>query len=325
MDHTAIEELLRQQAGVISRSQVLRHGGREHDIERMLRRREWATVRPGAYVDHTASPTWRQRAWAAVLVHQPAVLAGRSALRLYGLAATRAPGPGEGPEGEAVELLVAQGRRLTARSGERISRSSRFDRLALLHLHPPRVRVEHAVLCVASRTTQEDEAVAVVGRACQSRRTTPQRLFQELELSGRLRRRALLREVLTDVGKGAHSALERRYLRDVERAHGLPTGRRQERVVADGTVAYRDVDYREFGTVVELDGRTWHDDVVARWHDLERDVRSLVGGDVTLRAGWRQVIDRCRLARAVALVLMARGWTGRPHPCSATCRVNAAA
>ena len=49
MDDTRIAELLAQQCGVICRRQVLACGGTDNDIERLVRRREWATVHPGVY------------------------------------------------------------------------------------------------------------------------------------------------------------------------------------------------------------------------------------------------------------------------------------
>ena len=68
--------LLFKQDGVIARWQALAAGATDSDIERRLRRREWARVSPGVYVDHTGPLTWRQRAWAAVLAVWPAALDG---------------------------------------------------------------------------------------------------------------------------------------------------------------------------------------------------------------------------------------------------------
>jgi hypothetical protein len=86
-------------------------------------------------------------------------------------------------------------------------------------------------------------------------------------------------------------------------------------------VAYRDVDYRRHGVVVELDGRLGHEDQVDRWADMDRDIDAVVSGDVTLRAGWRQVLSPCRLGVAVGRLLVARGWRGRPVPCGPGCAV----
>lgn len=130
-------------------------------------------------------------------------------------------------------------------------------------------------------------------------------------------------EVLADVASGACSALERRYLRDVERAHRLPAGERQLRVVdaATGAVTYCDVRYAASATVVELDGRLGHDPSTSQWADLQRDLAGAARGDATLRARWGQVLEPCRLARLVGAVLTRRGWTGRPHPCGPGCAV----
>jgi hypothetical protein len=67
--------------------------------------------------------------------------------------------------------------------------------------------------------------------------------------------------------------------------------------------------------LVELDGRLGHDGTEDRWDDLDRDVASAVDGDLTVRAGWRQVLDPCRLATAVAAILQARGWEDEAQPC----------
>lgn len=75
---------------------------------------------------------------------------------------------------------------------------------------------------VASAATTPDGVVAVLADACQDRRTSAARLATALDAHPRLRQRRLLEEVLADVAVGALSPLERRYLRDVERAHGLP-------------------------------------------------------------------------------------------------------
>ena len=88
------------------------------------------------------------------------------------------------------------------------------------------------------------------------------------------------------------------------------------------TIAYRDVDYRVQGVVVELDGRLAHGAAGQRWADLDRDIDSVVAGDVTLRAGWGQVLQACRLADAVGRLLRARGWSGAPRPCGPGCPVG---
>ncbi len=110
-----------------------------------------------------------------------------------------------------------------------------------------------------------------------------------------------------------HSPLELNYARDVERAHGLPRGKRQLRSRRGSY--YRDVTYEEFQLIVELDGRLGHDGL-GRFRDMRRDNLAILMGQLTLRYGWFDVVDRpCQVAWEVAAVLAARGWTAVPSRC----------
>jgi hypothetical protein len=131
----------------------------------------------------------------------------------------------------------------------------------------------------------------------------------------------LLERILNDVASGTFSALERRFLVRVERAHGLPTATRQRRVALGHRPYVRDVTYVGLSTVVELDGRLGHDRAVDRWADLERDLASAGAGDLTVRVGWLQVLEAHRLAHGLGALLAARGWTGRARRCGPDCSV----
>ncbi|MBO0845968.1 MAG: type IV toxin-antitoxin system AbiEi family antitoxin domain-containing protein [Nocardioides sp.] len=302
--------LARHQDGVLSRRQVLALGLNDDDIARMLRRREWARLFPGVYVGHTGPPSWRQRAWGATLLHSPAALGSWSALQASGIRV---------PESHEISLVITAHRRVEDPPGVHTVRTRAWDRVAQLHLSPPRVRLEIAALSSASGATTADAAVALLGDLVQQRRTTAGRLREALNELTRLPRRRLLDDVLSDVAAGAVSALERRYLRDVERAHGLPRGSRQRRASVDGTTQLRDVSYDGQGVAVELDGRLGHELWRDRWADLDRDLRTLRDGSVTVRAGWGQVLQPCRLADMVSDVLVSRGWCDRPHSCGTDC------
>ena len=73
---------------------------------------------------------------------------------------------------------------------------------------------------------------------------------------------------------------------------------------------------------LELDGRLGHDWTEDRWADFERDVAAAVDGAITLRLGWRQVLDPCRVAASLVRVLRQLGWTGTPRACSPGCPVG---
>ena len=317
MDTRAIRALLEDQQGVISRGQARARGACDHDVARLLRRREWATLHPGVYVAHTGNPTRPEREWAAVLLLAPAALTGRSALGRYGVRTGRDGDPDH--EVAPVQVAVARARKVVARPGIEVVRLSRFGPDVLDSLSPPRVRLEMVLLDLASAASDERAAVAVLADGVGSRRTTARRLRAALDQRPRLPRRAFLAAVLADVETGAQSVLEREYLRRVERAHRLPVADRQARAGGPGRRVLRDVTHGLGRVVVALDGRLGHELARDRWDDLQRDVESAVGGVLTLRLGWGQVLDPCRTARSVGAVLSARGWDGRPTPCRDGC------
>jgi hypothetical protein len=128
--------------------------------------------------------------------------------------------------------------------------------------------------------------------------------------------------VLHDVATGVFSALEHRYVKRVERPHGLPTSTRQRRFRPGGTSFYRDAEYVGYSTVLELDGRLGHEFSEERWDDLDRDIESTLNGDTTVRLGWRHVEQSCRTAAVVARLLRARGWTGTLRKCGPDCTIE---
>ena len=121
--------------------------------------------------------------------------------------------------------------------------------------------------------------------------------------------------------QGTFALLEElRYLRDVERAHSLPRSRRQ---APTGDGRRRDVEYEEFGLVVEIDGRLGHQAWAERQRDGRRDRGAAVNGRLTIRAFWPDLVPTpCALAGDVAAILRTRGWTGQPSRCGATCSLR---
>ena len=300
-----LDELMRQQDGVVTRRQALDAGLRAHHIRRLLRRNEWARVHDGVYVDHTGPLTWRQRAWAAVLYAAPAALCLESAL--FG-------------KGEVVHVAVARGRSgLAELPGVQFHHLAHLGEQVLWNVCPPRQRYEEAALDVASRAGSEVDAIAVLANACQSRRTTATRLLHALDARQRIRRRGRLRAILLDIADGTCSVLEREYLLRVERAHGLPQAARQQRSRSSVGIAYRDAEYGE-RLVVELDGRMFHNSVSARNRDFERDLDAAVDGRSTVRLTYQQVFDRpCRTAAKLVRVMGQHGIVVDGHGCGPGC------
>lgn len=311
-----IEQLLADQDGVIARRQVMAAGWTDAAVRRLLRRREWVALHPGVYVDHTGPPTWRQRAWAAVLATSPAALSGRSAIRAH-----EGPGRRDADDAAPIEVVIPHRCHPAPIDGIRFHRSRRFEETVQLHLSPPRQRYDDAVIELADRAPDRLRAIAVLADACGSRRTTAERLRERLAAMTRVTRRVWLDAILCDIAQGTCSVLEHAYLVDVERAHGLPRGQRQRHDRdAAGRSMYRDVVYA--GTApawqqyVELDGRLGHTTTRDRDRDLERDLDAAVGHTDTVRLGYGQVMGRsCTTAAKVGRLLQHRGWQGAPTVC----------
>lgn len=154
--------LLAAQDGVVSRAQLVATGLRDHDLRRMVRRRELTRLHAGVYVHHAGPPTWRQKAWAAVLVAAPAVLSHGSALQALGL---------EQQHDLPVHVAVDRRRTVVAPGGVRVHFRTGLGDHALWHLSPPRTRVEDAVLDVAACRGRADEVLATMADAVQGGRT----------------------------------------------------------------------------------------------------------------------------------------------------------
>jgi hypothetical protein len=160
-------------------------------------------------------------------------------------------------------------------------------------------------------------ATTALGR----RLTTQDKLREAMEARSRVRRRKQLTELLGPDGTGIHSVLEYRYVRDVERPHGLAGATRQARTRRNGRNEYRDQLYLAYGTAVELDGQVAHP-AVSRWNDIRRDNAAAARGITTLRYGWLAVTTTpCQVAAEIAEVLVTKGYT-RARPCSADCPVG---
>jgi hypothetical protein len=310
-----ISALAQRQAGAISRQQLLHAGLNPQLIIRRLERGRWQQLFRGVYAVFTGLPPRETWLWAAILsAGEGAVLSHQTAAELHGLL---------NPPADAIYVTVPSTRRVVTR-GLIIRTSGRVEQARQPNRAPPRTSVEETVLDLVQLAPGFDDACGWITKACAKRLTTEEKLLAALAMRKKMRWRAELDDVLAAAGNGIHSVLEYRYLRDVERAHGLPRSRHQVRVVIDGKVVYRDVYYEEFQVAVELDGRMAHPDE-ERWRDSQRDIKAGVQGVQTCRYGWRDVYARaCQTALLQARILRRRGWRGTPKPCSPGCPVGRA-
>jgi hypothetical protein len=87
--------------------------------------------------------------------------------------------------------------------------------------------VEDTVLDLVAKARTFDDAYGWISAAVGRRLTSAELLSKALAGRSRIRWRAWITAAVADAAEGVHSPLERNYVYGVERAHGLPTARRQ--------------------------------------------------------------------------------------------------
>ena len=180
----------------------------------------------------------------------------------------------------------------------------------------PRTRIEDTVLDLVAAAGTFDEAYGWISSALSAQRVTVQGLREAMAERSRIRWRTWLTEALADAGEGAYFPLERRYARDVERAHGLPQAQRQARRTIGGRTHYKDNWYADYGVCIELDGLTYHQNEQVRQDKRGDNLNLAVDDAQTFRFSPVDVTERaCESAAMVAATLRRRGWRGKPHPC----------
>lgn len=292
----------------MGRDQLIAAGLTRTQAWQNVRNGRWRTLGRGVYATFTGPVDARMLVWAALLtVGEPVAASHRTALWLDGLLATPP---------DVVHLSVPAHRRVRSPPGAQVHRRRDFESLVRPAASPPRLRLEASLLDALDRTASVDSVLNLVFSATQRRMTTAQRLRSNLATRSRHRWRSLLGEVLADVEEGVASPLERRYLRDVERPHGLPRGKRNSTETdSSGRSQYKDVRYGRWRTLVELDGRGAHP-VHEQFRDWRRDNTAVIADEETLRYGWHDVISfPCQIAGQVAVVLQRNGWTGNLARC----------
>jgi hypothetical protein len=307
------------QSGVVSWVQARDAGFTASDIDWRLRSGRWRRLHRGAYATFTGDPSREAELWAALLrAGAGAVLSHETAAEVHGLVDKPSP---------MIHISVpAQrqpGRRRKIR-GVIVHRS----RCLVPEWQPPwqlpRTSVEDTILDLVAAARTFDDAYGWISRGVGRRLTSARSLSQALDARSRIRWRAWITVALQDAADGVHSPLERNYVYGVERAHGLPTARRQAKRRHGSGTRYLDNLYEEFGLCVEVDGVAAHPPE-GRWRDTRRDNANLAQGTETLRYGWPDVTEnRCRTGTEVAAVLRRRGWKGTPRPCGPACQALSA-
>jgi hypothetical protein len=308
-----LREIAQFQSGVVTRKQALHAGLSTGSIVSKLRFGRWRQVYRGVYATFTGPVHRKAQLWAAVLYAGPgAELSHETAAELYGL--TDRPA-------SVIHVSIPRSRRVQPARGLLIHISARVGLAQLPQSALPRTSIENTILDLVDSAIKFDDVCGWVTRVFGRGLTSDTALRMAARTRKRLRWRSEFDQMVTAASRGAHSVLEFRYDRDVERAHGLPAAHRQVPFTRPGGArGFRDRYYGRYGLVVELDGKETHPEE-NRWTDISRDNVATASGDSTLRYGWNDVTrEACASAAQVADSLRKRGWTGQLKPCSPDCR-----
>jgi very-short-patch-repair endonuclease len=307
-----LRQLANDQRGVVSRSQVLAVGLTKDLIASRLKLGSWQQLHPGVYAVFSGELSREAELWAAVLyAGSGATLSHQTAAELWKLTDETS---------SLIHVTIPADRRVRQQAGLAVHLSSRARQSVHPSRNPPRTRLEDTVIDLWQAARNLDSAVGWLTTAIGRRLSTQDKLRETMAARSRIRWRQQLAELLSPDAAGIHSVLEYRYVRDVERPHGLAGADRQVRITRNSRNEYRDQYYAKYRTIIELDGRVAHPGDT-RWNDIRRDNAAATAGDTTLRYGWREVtITACTTAAEVATVLSGRGYAAA-HPCSDDCPV----
>ena len=264
-------------------SDILRTNGISPTVQaRLVRNEALHPLTIGVY--SAGPPCWRGYVAAGLYVGgADAAAYGTTSLALHGLADPESP----------VHILTPRTSQRQSQSWVTFHRSA-LDVRRVLDQHPlRRIGLEDSILDALGQL-DEVGAIALVTRAIQERRTTPQRLPTLFDARSRVAHRKLVRSILLD-GAGIESALEHAYATRVEGPHGLEPMQRQFIVPETGHRA--DGAYPQSRALFHLDGARYHDREADRVLDIRHAAFRYSSSRITWHDCW---IQPCTTAQNIA-------------------------
>lgn len=313
---SAIRKAVSEQAGIVSRRQLLRDGTNRATITSKVKSGKWRQVHPGVYATFAGALSRRAELWAAVLyAGRGAIISHETAAEILGIIDRRAA---------TINVTIPVSRQVRAPRGVTIHPSSIvYPPWRPFPGYPPHTFSEDTVIDLVNAAEHLDEAIGWVTRAMGKRKTSSYALTAAMSARKRLRWRGEITGFIASAASGTESVLEYRFDRDVVAAHGLPAADRQVAFTKpDGGRGRRDRAYARYRLLVELDGKQYHPED-RRGEDQDRDNDAAAAGNATLRYGWRDVTaGSCESAAQLYAALRRRGYQGTITRCSPSCRVT---
>jgi very-short-patch-repair endonuclease len=275
-----IDAWLRDESGVVRRSELLQRGVSDGDIEKRVRAGDWSRVFRGVLATHLACDAPEVIACRAALL-----LAGTgSYLSCLGAAVLRRLAV---PLGTPIHVSIPANRYIAPRAGFRAHRDaaevppSRYRGL-------PSVSLETALVQAFGCVDELDVRRSLVIDSVREGFVSVPRVLDALAAG--TRRRSELLDLLT-VCEGSQSEAEIAMLVRVIRAARLPEPSRQLPVSVDRRSYRLDLAYAEARVAIEVDGKAWHFNARQRNHDIRRDAELATQGWLTLRFTYEQIKD----------------------------------
>jgi very-short-patch-repair endonuclease len=271
-----IDQLLRQQAGVITRRHALRHLSAKA-IEHQLVTGRWRRLHRGVFSARTGPLSAHQRLWLAVLAAggdqcEDVVLGGLSALHQWGLKAVAA---------NAIDVLVPAFSRFRVPPGIRVHRTTVAPD-GIRQPSPPATLPGRSVVDAAAWARSDEEAVLIVAASFQQEIVRLVDVQRAADEQPRARRRKLVLNTAADCSGGSHSTGELDLLA-LCRRYRLPEPSRQvQRRDGRGRTRYLDAVFEPWRVAVEIDG-AHHLNVAQMWDDAVKSNALELDGFVVLR------------------------------------------
>ena len=291
----AIANVLRQQAGLITRYQALTAGMSEAALRHRIRSDgPWRTVLPGIYLIHNGPLAGGQREIAAVLyAGHRCVITGLSALRSSGVRA---------PMTEIVDVLIPQESKRQSAEFVRTHRTIRMPERPIVANGIQWAPVARAIADVARIGLEFSDFRELVATAVQRDRCTVGELAEELR-AGPNRGSVLLRAVLGEVADGIASGAEGD-MRQLVKSGGLPEPiYNPDLYVGREFLARPDLWWQDAGVAGEVDSKEWHLSPDQWQRTMERHARMTAQGIFVLhytpkqiRSDGRRVLAELRAA-----------------------------
>ncbi|MBY6410825.1 type IV toxin-antitoxin system AbiEi family antitoxin domain-containing protein [Rhodococcus sp. BP-252] len=328
------QELLDAQNGILTTTQLYEQGVNRESIRHAVESGQWLRVFRGV-ISTTNGPLTRSMMCSAALLYAGprALLSHDTAAEEWGMLRPRY-GPvhvtvpfGTSATSQGAVLRHAK-LRFTAQSnneihpGVVIHRSRAWSHIGV-ETDPWRTSKPDTVLDLAVDSASARDAMVRMVSAMSSGAVSVDAMRKKVELRRPRRYRKALLDTLALLADGVHSALEHRYVIDVEQAHGLPSSARQAPHHVDGRTLFEDVLYEEVGLIVRLDGQAFHSAKQRRFRDRRRDNAAELGGLPRLVYGWDEVTkDPCGVYSEVRAVLVREGWDDTSFPCERCAHVH---